>query len=216
MVNIARMRKTVVIGYEQNKGLWDPFSNNELVFSENFDDNQSSGVSNCNNQDGDTVVDQSSGATDVGIDGSPSLDATISHQESISSRLGSFGAICEEIKWFKTNGVPERKSNASSHQPVAATVRLTIPAGGAKPGPLVVGGLQGNMDMGKINNNHHMTLINLFHDLPTDDNWYWLGVGVLLLYDLAFNIILTLSLAYLNLKCHLFIFPSLTFFLEVW
>ncbi|CAH1419416.1 unnamed protein product [Lactuca virosa] len=37
-----------------------------------------------------------------------------------------------------------------------------------------------------------------FHDLPTDDNWYWLGVGVLLLYALAFNIIVTLSLDYLN------------------
>ncbi|KAI3678493.1 hypothetical protein L6452_37788 [Arctium lappa] len=38
-----------------------------------------------------------------------------------------------------------------------------------------------------------------FHSLPTDDNWYWLGVGVLLLYALVFNIIVTLTLAYLNL-----------------
>ncbi|KAJ9565282.1 hypothetical protein OSB04_001248 [Centaurea solstitialis] len=37
-----------------------------------------------------------------------------------------------------------------------------------------------------------------FHSLPTDDNWYWLGVGVLLLYALVFNIIVTLTLAYLN------------------
>nr|GEV71750.1 ABC transporter G family member 31 [Tanacetum cinerariifolium] len=37
-----------------------------------------------------------------------------------------------------------------------------------------------------------------FHHLPTDDNWYWLGVGVLLVYALVFNIIVTLTLAYLN------------------
>ncbi|KVH94078.1 hypothetical protein Ccrd_003864 [Cynara cardunculus var. scolymus] len=37
-----------------------------------------------------------------------------------------------------------------------------------------------------------------YHSLPTDDNWYWLGVGVLLLYALVFNIIVTLTLAYLN------------------
>nr|XP_043635485.1 ABC transporter G family member 31 [Erigeron canadensis] len=37
-----------------------------------------------------------------------------------------------------------------------------------------------------------------FHDLPIDDNWYWLGVGALLLYALVFNIIVTLALAYLS------------------
>ncbi|GAY38373.1 hypothetical protein CUMW_036200 [Citrus unshiu] len=37
------------------------------------------------------------------------------------------------------------------------------------------------------------------HSLPTDDYWYWLGVGVMLLYAWLFNNIMTLALAYLNL-----------------
>ncbi|XP_062085164.1 ABC transporter G family member 31 [Humulus lupulus] len=36
------------------------------------------------------------------------------------------------------------------------------------------------------------------HSLPTGDYWYWLGVGVLLLYALLFNNIVTLALTYLN------------------
>ena len=36
------------------------------------------------------------------------------------------------------------------------------------------------------------------HDLPSGDYWYWLGVGVLLLYAVGFNILVTLALAYLN------------------
>lgn len=38
------------------------------------------------------------------------------------------------------------------------------------------------------------------HSLPAGDYWYWLGVGVLLLYALLFNNIVTLALAYLNRK----------------
>lgn len=50
-----------------------------------------------------------------------------------------------------------------------------------------------------------------FHHLPTDDNWYWLGVGVLLVYALVFNIIVTLTLAYLNpLKNAQIVPPSTT------
>ncbi|KAD6119877.1 hypothetical protein E3N88_11148 [Mikania micrantha] len=37
-----------------------------------------------------------------------------------------------------------------------------------------------------------------FHHLPTEEYWYWLGVGALLLYALFFNIIVTLTLAYLK------------------
>ncbi|KAF8113532.1 hypothetical protein N665_0049s0047 [Sinapis alba] len=33
---------------------------------------------------------------------------------------------------------------------------------------------------------------------PTNDNWYWIGVGVLICYALLFNNIVTLALAYLN------------------
>ncbi|KFK23406.1 hypothetical protein AALP_AAs61696U000200 [Arabis alpina] len=33
---------------------------------------------------------------------------------------------------------------------------------------------------------------------PTDNNWYWIGVGVLIGYALLFNNIVTLALAYLN------------------
>ncbi|KAK3206522.1 hypothetical protein Dsin_020568 [Dipteronia sinensis] len=36
------------------------------------------------------------------------------------------------------------------------------------------------------------------HSLPSDDNWYWIGVGVLLLYSFLFNILVTMALAYLN------------------
>ncbi|WOG90844.1 hypothetical protein DCAR_0310090 [Daucus carota subsp. sativus] len=36
------------------------------------------------------------------------------------------------------------------------------------------------------------------HSLPADDNWYWLGVGVLLLYTIFFNLIVTLALSYLH------------------
>lgn len=36
------------------------------------------------------------------------------------------------------------------------------------------------------------------HSLPTGDYWYWIGVGVLLLYAVLFNNIVTLALTYLN------------------
>ncbi|XP_059660861.1 ABC transporter G family member 31 [Cornus florida] len=36
------------------------------------------------------------------------------------------------------------------------------------------------------------------HSLPSGNYWYWLGVGVLLLYAVLFNMIVTLALAYLN------------------
>ncbi|CAH9121025.1 unnamed protein product [Cuscuta epithymum] len=36
------------------------------------------------------------------------------------------------------------------------------------------------------------------HSLPAGGYWYWLGVGVLLLYALFFNIIVTLALTFLN------------------
>lgn len=36
------------------------------------------------------------------------------------------------------------------------------------------------------------------HSLPTTNNWYWVGVGALLLYILFFNIVLALALAFLN------------------
>ncbi|KAK1586377.1 hypothetical protein Q3G72_001998 [Acer saccharum] len=36
------------------------------------------------------------------------------------------------------------------------------------------------------------------HGLPHNDNWYWIGVGALLLYALLFNNLVTLALTYLN------------------
>ncbi|KAK1589123.1 hypothetical protein Q3G72_030665 [Acer saccharum] len=36
------------------------------------------------------------------------------------------------------------------------------------------------------------------NSLPSGDNWYWIGVGVLLLYSLLFNGLVTIALAYLN------------------
>ncbi|CAI0399920.1 unnamed protein product [Linum tenue] len=43
---------------------------------------------------------------------------------------------------------------------------------------------------------------NILHNysLPTDDDSYWIGVGVLFLYALFFNIIVTLALAFLHRK----------------
>lgn len=36
------------------------------------------------------------------------------------------------------------------------------------------------------------------YGIPSDGYWYWLGVGVLLLYAVFFNIMVTLALAYLK------------------
>ncbi|GLT27269.1 hypothetical protein SLA2020_022810 [Shorea laevis] len=47
------------------------------------------------------------------------------------------------------------------------------------------------------NNTVGYNVLNL-HGLPDGDHWYWLGVGVLLLYALLFNNLVTLALAYLN------------------
>ncbi|KAI4385958.1 hypothetical protein MLD38_003942 [Melastoma candidum] len=40
-------------------------------------------------------------------------------------------------------------------------------------------------------------ILNLY-GLPADDSWYWIGVGVLLLYALLFNFIVTFALTYWN------------------
>lgn len=33
---------------------------------------------------------------------------------------------------------------------------------------------------------------------PTNDNWYWIGIAVLIGYAILFNNVVTLALAYLN------------------
>ncbi|GAV89906.1 PDR_assoc domain-containing protein, partial [Cephalotus follicularis] len=38
------------------------------------------------------------------------------------------------------------------------------------------------------------------HSLPDGEYWYWLGVGILLLYALLFNYLVTVALSYLNRK----------------
>ncbi|EEC66693.1 hypothetical protein OsI_33011 [Oryza sativa Indica Group] len=50
--------------------------------------------------------------------------------------------------------------------------------------------VSGNMTVG--------TNILISHSLPTDDHWFWIGVGVLLAYSIFFNIMFTLALAFLN------------------
>ncbi|KAG8091552.1 hypothetical protein GUJ93_ZPchr0012g20034 [Zizania palustris] len=42
------------------------------------------------------------------------------------------------------------------------------------------------------------TNILISHDLPTEDHWFWIGVGVLLAYSILFNILFTLALTFLN------------------
>lgn len=63
--------------FSHAKGSWDPFSYDELLVSENINDDQNSRESESNNQDGDSVVNQPSGATDFVIDANSPLDATI-------------------------------------------------------------------------------------------------------------------------------------------
>lgn len=41
------------------------------------------------------------------------------------------------------------------------------------------------------------SILNL-HNLPTNGGWYWKGLGILLLYSVIFNGIVTIALAYLN------------------
>ncbi|XP_051142945.1 ABC transporter G family member 31-like isoform X2 [Andrographis paniculata] len=41
------------------------------------------------------------------------------------------------------------------------------------------------------------TILQL-HDLPTEDYWYWIGVGVLLAYAILFNMASTIALTFLN------------------
>ncbi|KAF8396936.1 hypothetical protein HHK36_018571 [Tetracentron sinense] len=48
-----------------------------------------------------------------------------------------------------------------------------------------------------VNNTIGYNVLNA-HSLPTGGYWYWLGVGVLLVYALVFNNVVTLALAYLN------------------
>ncbi|KAL4597775.1 hypothetical protein ACB092_11G013400 [Castanea dentata] len=47
------------------------------------------------------------------------------------------------------------------------------------------------------NNTVGHNILNL-HSIPTEDYWYWIGVGVLLAYALLFSNIVTLALTYLN------------------
>ncbi|KAF0930606.1 hypothetical protein E2562_033770 [Oryza meyeriana var. granulata] len=42
------------------------------------------------------------------------------------------------------------------------------------------------------------TNILISHSFPTEDHWFWIGVGVLLAYSIFFNILFTLALAFLN------------------
>ena len=45
------------------------------------------------------------------------------------------------------------------------------------------------------------TNVLISHNLPTQDYWYWIGVGALLAYAVLFNGLFTLALAFLNRKC---------------
>jgi hypothetical protein len=45
------------------------------------------------------------------------------------------------------------------------------------------------------------TNVLISHNLPTQDYWYWIGVGALLAYAVLFNALFTLALAFLNRKC---------------
>ncbi|KAK9727139.1 hypothetical protein RND81_05G260600 [Saponaria officinalis] len=53
----------------------------------------------------------------------------------------------------------------------------------------------------KIYTSRNITIgdqVLMLRNLPTDPNWYWIGVGALVLYALLFNNIVTLALAYLD------------------
>ncbi|KAK9998376.1 hypothetical protein SO802_017979 [Lithocarpus litseifolius] len=54
------------------------------------------------------------------------------------------------------------------------------------------------MERSAFGNNTVGHNILILHSIPTDDYWYWIGVGVLLAYALLFSNIVTLALTYLN------------------
>ncbi|KAG2673155.1 hypothetical protein I3760_13G076600 [Carya illinoinensis] len=54
------------------------------------------------------------------------------------------------------------------------------------------------MERSSIGNNTVGYNVLQSHSLPTGDYWYWLGVGVLILYAFLFNNIVTWALTYLN------------------
>ncbi|KAF9599142.1 hypothetical protein IFM89_035421 [Coptis chinensis] len=54
------------------------------------------------------------------------------------------------------------------------------------------------MERSELGNNTVGYNVLHLHGLPSADYWYWLGVGVLLVYSFVFNSVVTLALAYLN------------------
>lgn len=58
-----------------NNNSWDPFSNVEILHSNNLVDDQSSSVFRDCNQDGESSIDPSHGASETGQDDTPSLSA---------------------------------------------------------------------------------------------------------------------------------------------
>ncbi|KAL4610177.1 hypothetical protein ACB092_08G033000 [Castanea dentata] len=54
------------------------------------------------------------------------------------------------------------------------------------------------MERSAFGNNTVGHNILTLHSIPTEDYWYWIGVGVLLAYALLFSNIVTLALTYLN------------------
>ncbi|RYQ99046.1 hypothetical protein Ahy_B07g086895 [Arachis hypogaea] len=54
------------------------------------------------------------------------------------------------------------------------------------------------MEKSAINHNTVGDNILRLHSLPSDGYWYWIGVGVLALYAIFFNNMVTVALAYLN------------------
>lgn len=51
------------------------------------------------------------------------------------------------------------------------------------------------------------------HSLPTGDGWYWGGVGILLVYALFFNNMVTVALAYLDRKFRILFFHFIAYIL---
>lgn len=54
------------------------------------------------------------------------------------------------------------------------------------------------------------------HNLPAGDYWYWLGVGILLVYALLFNNLVTLALTYLNRKSKILLCVKMSIFSLSW
>ncbi|KAI7757931.1 hypothetical protein M8C21_007667 [Ambrosia artemisiifolia] len=138
--------------------------------------------------------------------GSRALPTLLNYARDVIERL----LTCLRLFRPKRHRLSILKDISGSIKPGRMTLLLGPPSSGKSTLLLA---LAGKLDTGLKNLTGTNTTLGYavlqFHNLPTEDYWYWLGVGTLLLYALLFNIMVTLTLAYLNpLKNAQVVLPS--------